>query len=133
MRDIEALDPIGRLREIERFGQILDHFAGLRLHDAEAPFKGMAGVAGHELEQGAPPPSLGRQDPDRAAACFRQQFFQQRSVFEVHRDVDLVGQVLLVEVDLAEKGGKELTRVKVLEILPEELPPIKHTSGPHVK
>ena len=37
--NVEALDPGGWLRKIERFGEAFQHLPCLGLHDAEAPLK----------------------------------------------------------------------------------------------
>ena len=100
---VEALDAAGRLGQVERLGQALDHLARVRFEDAESPLEGVTGVAGHELEQGAPSSTLRRQDLDLPAPLFGQEFFQDCAVLKVHRGVNLVGQILLIEVDLLQE------------------------------
>src|SRR5579863_5510867 len=133
VRNVEALDTLGGLREVERLGQVLDHLAGARLHHAEAPLERVAGVARHQFRHGALGSGLRRQDVQRPAALLRQHLFQHGAIVEVGRHVDLARQIMLVEIELLEQGGKKLTRIEVLEVLPEKLAPVDDAAAAQVE
>src|SRR5207249_11112135 len=94
---------------------------------------GVTGVAGHELEQGAPSSALRRQDLDLPASLFGQEFFQDCAVLKVHRGVNLVGQILLIEVDLLQECGEKFEGAEVLEVFPEEFLPIDGRASAQVR
>ncbi len=71
-----------------------------RLQHAEARVEAVLGVGLHQVQQRLLLPALRRADLHLAVALFREQLFQRLAIFEIHRHVNLAGNVLLVEVDL---------------------------------
>ncbi len=105
--DVEALDAFGGLGEhegvLEGFLHVLD--AGLK--DAEALVVGLLGVLADEIDEGALVAALGGGDLDFFAAALAEGVGEKGAVGEVDGDVDVFGDVGLVEVHLLEEGGEE--------------------------
>jgi hypothetical protein len=90
-----------------------------RVHDAETLLECVFRVGFHQIEQRLLLPALRRQDLHFVAALFAEQLLQRFAILEIHRHVDAVGDVLLVEINLLEQRGEKFVGLKIEQIFPE--------------
>src|SRR5664280_125277 len=139
MGDVEALNPLGQLRQHERVLQgFLDRFRR-RLHDAEALIIRLLGILAHQVDQRALVAALRYVNLYPPLLAFREHFLQRDAIFEVHRNIYRVRHILLVQVDLLQQRRKEFSRLEArsaghtAEVFPEELALVHDLAATHVE
>ena len=106
-----------RLRQLRQhesvLQRLLDGFRG-RLHHPEALIVSLLGVLPDQIDQRALLSALRNVDLHPPLLALREQFFQRGAIFEIHRHINRVRHILLVEVDLLQQRGEELARLESL-------------------
>ena len=82
------------------------------LHHAEALIEGLLGILADQIDQRALLAALRNVDLHPALLAFGQHLFQRRTVFEIHRHVNRVRHVLLIEINLLQQRREKLARVE---------------------
>ena len=112
VRDVETLDAAGQLGEHEGVGEGLLNSSAGWLEDAEALGVGLPGVLAGEIDEGALFSALGNGDLDAVAGALGEESGKGFAVVEVDGDEDRPRDVVLVDVELFEKGGEGRSGVK---------------------
>ncbi len=107
VRDVEALDTLGRFGEGKSVLEGFLHAADAGLEDAETLVEGLPGVLTDEIDERTLVAALGSGDFDLHAAALAEGFGEKDAVGKVDGDVDVFGDVGLVEVDLLEECREE--------------------------
>ena len=108
--DVEALDAAGQLGQHERVGERLLNGLARRLEHAEALRVGLLGVLAGEIDERALFAALRHGDLDAVAGAFGEQRGEGFAVVEVDRDENGARDVVLVDVELLERGRRRRGR-----------------------
>src|SRR5579859_1370585 len=137
--DVEALDSLGNLRQSECVLQSFLYGLGRRFHHPKTLVKRLLGVLCHQVDQRSFFSTLGHQNLHFFLTLFPQQLFQRSAVLKIHRHQNIVGNILLINIDLLHQGREELSRRELLarplfrQLLPEKLPAVQDFASAHVK
>src|SRR5262249_61987763 len=112
VRDVKALDSPRQLGQAERVLQRFLRGFGRGLHHAKTLIERLFGVLCRQVDERALLAALGNQDFHFTPALVAEQLLQDRAVFEIHRRQDAAWNILLIDVDLLEQGGKEFSRIE---------------------
>ena len=112
VRDVEALDAAGQLRQHQRVGERLLNGLARGLEDAEALRVGLFRVLAGEIDERAFFAALRHRDFDLVAGALGEKRGQGFAVVEVDRDEDRARDVLLIDVELLEEGREDRAGVE---------------------
>ena len=119
--DIKTFDSPRRLFQTECLPQGFLNCFRVGLENAEAGVETVFRVGLGQIQHGALLPPLRRVDLHLSVALFRQQFFHHLAVFELHRNMDHAGHVLLIEINLQKQGRDERGSFELRLVFPEEI------------
>ena len=100
MRDVEAFDPAGNFGNVQG---ILERFTnGLRRgpHHPEPGVKAVLGIRLDQAQECLLAAALRRRDLNSLASKLRQIIFEFIPVFEIDRDMDRSGNIVVAQIDL---------------------------------